>query len=324
MIYILQGQEEYLIRQKINTLTYVSDTHLVRFDGMDKDFSIEQMLEACTSTSLFSNRNIVLVSQPFFLIRRVPDETLSDLYDYIQHPLYETDLILYTFSNNFNSRLKAYKTIAQNAEIVDCKSYDYKNFNSYLYSRINEEKLDISKDAINVLGNICKRNITLLNKNIELLTLYPEKITSEAVLKLCTASDENDTFEMINSITGKNVSETIRIERKMLNDTNTVLGVIGLLASQLRYLYHVSFLKESGKKRHEIAQLTDSSDYRLNKAMESLEKLNCSQILELLNELCRLDMCCKSDNSISDQEHFELFILELLKKGTHAGNQTAL
>ena len=71
-------------------------------------------------------------------------------------------------------------------------------------------------------------------------------------------------------------------------------------------------------------ELTDSGDYRLNKAYESLEKLNSDQILELLNGLCRLDMQCKSDSTISDQARLELFILDLLKKGNHAGNQTAL
>ncbi|MBQ2657370.1 MAG: DNA polymerase III subunit delta [Erysipelotrichaceae bacterium] len=324
MIYILRGQEEYLVRQKINELTSIEDAHIIRFDGSEKDFSIDQMLEACTSTSLFSSKNIVLVNQPFFLTKRIPDEELADLYDYVSKPLYETDLIFYTLTDNLNSRLKAYKTIAQNAEVIDYKSYDYNNFNSYLRTRITEENLDISQDAITVLGNICKRNITLLNRNIELLTLYPEKITADVVLKLCTASDENDVFEMINAITRKDVSETIRIERKMLNETDSVLGVISLLANQLRYLYQVAYYQKIGKKRHEIAELTDSSDYRLNKAFQSLQKLNNSQILELLNSLCVLDMQCKSDSSISNNARLELFILDLLKKGYHAGNQTAI
>ena len=324
MIYILRGQEEYLIRQKINEFTSIADAQIIRFDGSGKDFSIDQMLEACASASLFSPRNIVLVSQPFFLTHRIPDEELGDLYDYVSNPLYETDLIFYTFTDNFNSRLKAYKTIAQNAQVIDYKSYDYNDFNSYLRTRINEEKLDISQDAVTVLGNICKRSITLLNRNIELLALYPEKTTADVVLKLCTASDENDVFEMINAITRKDVSETIRIERKMLNETDSVLGVIALLANQLRYLYHVAWLQENGKRRHEIAELTDSADYRLNKAFQSLRKLNSTQILELLNGLCELDIQCKSDNSIPDKSRLELFILDLLKKGNHAGNQTAV
>ena len=100
--------------------------------------------------------------------------------------------------------------------------------------------------------------------------------------------------------------------------------MIGLLANQLRYLYHVAYLQEAGKKKHEIAELTDSSDYRLNKAYQSLQKLNSTQILELLHGLCELDMKCKSDNSIADNARLELFILDLLKKGNHAGNQTVV
>ena len=136
----------------------------------------------------------------------------------------------------------------------------------------------------------------------------------KVVNKLCTASDNNDSFDLINSITNKDISTAISIERKMLNENDSALSVIGLLSGQLRYLYQIAYYVSIGKKKTEIMELCGiGNDYRYNKALETLKVLDSRKIIELLYKLSELDIKCKSDNSISDNSRFELFILELLK-----------
>ena len=315
MIYIIQGQEQCFIKDKLKEITSSSDSEVVYFDGSDKNFSIGALLEACEGNSLFSQGSIVLVDQPFFLIRKSDEKQLQPLLDYISKPLYDTQLVFYTYLDNFSSKLKVYKTIAKNAQVITLNSLDYKNFNNYVRSRLNEEKVDISSDAVYQLNSICKRNATLLNQNIEILKLYPGKIDLKAVNKLCTASDENDSFELINALTAKDVSKAIYLERKMMTANDSILSVIGLLANQLRFLYQIAYLSSKGKNRKQILDETGVNEYRLNKAFESLRNLRKEQIISLLAKLSDLDISCKSDSSLPDASRFELFILEFLKRG---------
>ena len=315
MIYIIQGQEQCFIKDKLKEITSSSDSEVVYFDGSDKNFSIGALLEACEGNSLFSQGSIVLVDQPFFLIRKSDEKQLQPLLDYISKPLYDTQLVFYTYLDNFSSKLKVYKTIAKNAQVITLNSLDYKNFNNYVRSRLNEEKVDISSDAAYQLNSICKRNATLLNQNIEILKLYPGKIDLKAVNKLCTASDENDSFELINALTAKDVSKAIYLERKMMTANDSILSVIGLLANQLRFLYQIAYLSSKGKNRKQILDETGVNEYRLNKAFESLRNLRKEQIISLLAKLSDLDISCKSDSSLPDASRFELFILEFLKRG---------
>ena len=315
MIYIIQGQEQCFIKDKLKEITSSSDSEVVYFDGSDKNFSIGALLEACEGYSLFSQGSIVLVDQPFFLIRKSDEKQLQPLLDYISKPLYDTQLVFYTYLDNFSSKLKVYKTIAKNAQVITLNSLDYKNFNNYVRSRLNEEKVDISSDAAYQLNSICKRNATLLNQNIEILKLYPGKIDLKAVNKLCTASDENDSFELINALTAKDVSKAIYLERKMMTANDSILSVIGLLANQLRFLYQIAYLSSKGKNRKQILDETGVNEYRLNKAFESLRNLRKEQIISLLAKLSDLDISCKSDSSLPDASRFELFILEFLKRG---------
>ena len=315
MIYIIQGQEQCFIKDKLKEITSSSESEVVYFDGSDKNFSIGALLEACEGNSLFSQGSIVLVDQPFFLIRKSDEKQLQPLLDYISKPLYDTQLVFYTYLDNFSTKLKVYKAIAKNAQVITLNSLDYKNFNNYVRSRLNEEKVDISSDAAYQLNSICKRNATLLNQNIEILKLYPGKIDLKAVNKLCTASDENDSFELINALTAKDVSKAIYLERKMMTANDSILSVIGLLANQLRFLYQIAYLSSKDKNRKQILDETGVNEYRLNKAFESLRNLRKEQIISLLAKLSDLDISCKSDSSLPDASRFELFILEFLKRG---------
>ena len=320
MIYVIQGQEQCFIEDKINSIVNNNkDSEMVRFDGSDRSFDIDIMLESCMSNSLFSNRNVVLVNQPYFLIRKIEDNQMNKLEQYIKTPIYETELILYTYLDNFNSRLKAYKIISENAQIINCDSIDKNNFNNYLKEKINQSGLKLNFDSTRYLGNLCKNNATLLNRNIEILKLYPGDIDNKVIASLCTTSDNNDNYDLINALTNKDVSRAIALQRIYTKDNDNIFSLIALLANQLRYLYNVAYLYDSGKSKADIIHLTGSKEYRVVKALETLEKLNRQQILELLSELSQLDIKCKSDSSISDTSRFELFILNLLR-GEHAVN----
>lgn len=314
MIYIIQGQEPCFIKEKIEEIVSSSEGEIRSFDGSDKNFSIAELMEACEGNSLFSNGTIVLVDQPFFLVKKCDEKSIAELLEYVKRPLYDTQLIFYTYVDNFNSKLKIYKQIASNAQVIDLKHLDYKNFSNCVRSRINEEKLDITSDASYLLNTICKRDATLFNANLQILKLYPGKIDPKAVNKLCTASDDNDSFEMINALTNKDLSKAISIERRLLSQTDSIFGVIGLLANQLRFLYQIAYYDSLNMSRKQILETTGVNEYRLSKANETLKVLKKEKIIELLKKLSDLDVTLKTDNSISEQTRFEVFLLEFLKK----------
>ena len=320
MIYIIQGQEECFIKNKIDEIINTNQGEIIQFEGSDKSFSIDMMLDACMSNSLFSDKTIVLVNQPYFFIKKIEDKELEILEKYVQNPIYETELILYTYANNFNSRLKAYKLVSENAHVIRCDSLDHKNFPNYLNQRLNEEKLKLNNDSVRTLSMMCKNNATLLNQNIEILKLYPEEINSKVISKLCTADTDYESFDLINALVNKDVTKSISLERLMLRENDSVLGIISLLSGQLRFLYHVAYLSSIGKTKAEIMDITSSKEYRISMALKTLENLSMQQIIKLLNDLSILDCQSKSDNSISDVSRFELFILNLMNRSTYASN----
>ena len=320
MNYIIFGEEELFVKNKLNEIIKSQVGEVFNFDGNSKTFNINDVINSCLSSNIFNDKNIIVVKDPPFLIKKFEENLLDSLNNYINNPVFETDLIFYTLENKFNSKLKEFKLICKNAQVIECNSYDYKNFNTYVNQQINYNNLDIDNDAAYLLNTICKRNASLLSQNIDILKNYPEHIDSNVINKLCTASDDNDSFELINSIVNKDISKTIHLERKLINEKDSIFSVIGLLASQLRFLYQIAYYKSINKSDRQVLELINCNEYRYKKAIDTLRNLKLDQILKLLNDLSSLDIKCKLDNSISDVSRFEIYILNLLKKDIYASN----
>lgn len=311
MIYIVFGDELVFVQDKLKEITKGKEDDIIKINCLNPSFSIDEITEACLGNSLFSNGNVILVKDAPFLYKKYDENELKSLFDYCANPIYETDLIFYTLDNSFNRKLKAYKQIANNAQVIECNMLEYKAFNVYLERQINFAKLNIDRDAINRLNLICKRSATLLKQNLDVLENYPDKITVEVIDKLCSSA-EIDSFEIINAITNKNISKTIELTRKVLKENDSILSLVNLLAGQLRFLYNIAYLDSIGKKSNEIMDMMSIKPLRYNKAKEALTKLYLNQIIVLLSKLSEIDVKCKSDNSMSQTDLFELFIINLM------------
>ncbi len=320
MIYVIKGSEELAIRKQIDKICQGEDLDIVRISG-DDEFLIDEIIDACNGKSLFASKSIVLVKDPYFLINKVDENKLEKFYKYLENPAYDSDLVLYSLEDKINTKLKAYKKVIENAELFNFEEYDRKQFNSFAYYELNASKLDINKEAVYLLIDICRNDSSLFMQNIDVLKNYPGKIDSDVINKLCTASDEINSFDLINAITDNDLDKAINLERTMLeNSDDGILGIISLLAGQLRFLYQFSYLLSKNYDKKAILDEMKMSDYRYSKSLETIKKLKMPQILEMLKSLSDLDIACKSDFSLKDSSKFELLIIQLLMKREYARN----
>ncbi len=320
MIYVIKGSEELAIRKQIDKICQGEDLDIVRISG-DDEFLIDEIIDACNGKSLFASKSIVLVKDPYFLINKVDENKLEKFYKYLENPAYDSDLVLYSLEDKINTKLKAYKKVIENAELFNFEEYDRKQFNSFAYYELNASKLDINKEAVYLLIDICRNDSSLFMQNIEVLKNYPGKIDSDVINKLCTASDDINSFDLINAITDNDLDKAINLERTMLeNSDDGILGIISLLAGQLRFLYQFSYLLSKNYDKKAILDEMKMSDYRYSKSLETIKKLKMPQILEMLKSLSDLDIACKSDFSLKDSSKFELLIIQLLMKREYARN----
>lgn len=310
MIYVLCGEEPYLIEKKLKELVESKAGEKINFSGDNWD----DLAMQCQEISLLAPARSILVKDPAFLIGKYDEKKLKSLLDYCKNPNFETDLLFYSYDNSFDLRLKTAKEILSNAQLLRFDRSKEAAFRTYIHNRIKELCLVIDKDSIDLLIKMTMPSISLLERNLEILAIYPGKIDRNVIASLCTALNEETIFDFINLLIAKNFNKAFKLAKRLLKDNGTVVSFIAVLASQLRFIYEVGYFASKGMNKEKIAETMNiSNPYRITKTMEKLQYLNRKEILHLLNELAVLEYDLKSSNTIDENFLFEMFMMEFTK-----------
>ena len=312
MVYLIFGNELYLIDKEIKKICAKnSEYEVVKIDASSKNFDYKYILDSCLDVGLFSVGNIVLVKDPLFLKKKVEDKALKGLIEYCNSPNYENELVFYTYDNDFKKSLTLFKEIKKNAKFIECnsnpKTYDMDCKNIY-----KEKNINLNKKALDILIDSSRPSLSLFKQNLDLLSLYPDNIDEDVIQKLITSNKEEDVFNFINALTRKDITSAFKSLERLMSIDNSAAGLIALLASQLRFLYEVSYYKEKSFSINEVMEKTGIDNYyRISIAFKTLNNLDMKEILDLLNKLADLDYECKTNSDLSDKLKMELFVVSL-------------
>ena len=315
MIYVIKGNEPYLIRKKIHDLLALNPlSQVTKFDGNDSDFNIDKVINTCQSINLFVEHNVVMVKDAPLLYKKSDEKEANILLEYAKNPTYESELIFYSLENNISEKLKVTKELIKNADFIKLDKLKKYDFSAYARNMVNQCKLNITKVAADYLINNANYDLSLLAKNLQVLSLYPEEINEKVIMGLISLPDEEDPFNLINAISTKNVAKSMEYINVLLKYDDNILGLISMISSQLRFLYAVSYYDSVGYTNNEIMdQLNIKNDFRLTKARESLRYISPTEIMKLLSDLSDLDFKCKTNSELDDKTKLELLIVKLLK-----------
>lgn len=87
-------------------------------------------------------------------------------------------------------------------------------------------------------------------------------------------------------------------------------AILGLLAGQIRFVYQVRVLMDSGCKKEEMMDILKASSGRIWNTMKNANRFRADQLLDHLALLSNLDETIKSGRMDRDTA-FENFILQI-------------
>ncbi len=318
MIIVIDGTEAFLIDRKIHELIKGCD-NVVRFNGSDNDFSVNALLEACDTSSLFAENTKVLVNEPGFLVKKEKGEdkendSVEAFENYIDNPNYASDLIIYTYNSNFSKTSKIYKHLILNAQQITLNALDQNNFRNEAMSLLKDYKLNITNEAVERLIDNAAGSTTALISSLDVLKNYPDKIDEKCVDALTTREIDSDIFDLINALVTKDLNKSITLLRGLFKANTSVFMIIAVLAGQLRFLYQVDYYLSKKYSYDEIADILKCKRFRVQKAVSNLAGMSRYQIIDLLSRLSDIDSLNKSDASITPEDRFELYIVKNFRK----------
>ncbi len=319
MNYLIEGTDRYLVQRKIVSLhqEILDKKNIDRITTYDlSNGSIDELLASVNQLSFFDQeRIIVVVGADLNLDEKDQkhNEDVERLMTYFEHPVPESSLIFDLGDYPLNTRNANGKKLQKLCRYTKIAPLDTMTFQQMTRQDLKKEKIELSETEIKTLNDRLPLDLANWHSELAKLKNYPGKLDSTTIKQLVIrplfGSEAKDTLYFSNAILSKDLKRTLSYWQDLSQQTKEYYPLIGMIASQLRFLYEVKYLANSGHNNNQITKQLDANPYRVTKTMELVNRYRLNDIEELLVSLANLDLNIKT-GVINDKLGFELFLLE--------------
>lgn len=317
MIYVLYGNETFLLEQKLKDLKEkynISEEmmNLVVYD--DPLFQIKDVIEDCNTPPFLSEYKMVVLKNPIFLTtQKIPEKNkqdLSVLEDYLSKPFEQTVFVIFSDVKNFDERKKIVKRLKKEAVYVTLDELSEQQLTGTIRQAIKKRKCLIEDDAMELLLSRVEHQLIKAMNEVEKLTLYTSHIKIEDVKMLVSKPIEENAFELVSAIMKKKQTLAIQIYKDLMIKNEEPVKLIVMIANQMRLLYQVKVLDRKGYNDQEIAKILAINPYRIKYLRQDARHFELDDLLAKLNDLACLDKNIKQ-GLVEKRLGLELFLMKV-------------
>ena len=180
----------------------------------------------------------------------------------------------------------------------------------FLYP-IKKKNYKMSSMDINIFINRVGNNIDNIKNELDKLMLYKidDKVINNSDIMLLTEENtDNSVYDLVSALLKNNNSKAIKLYKNFVMNGIDLNQIIAIIASQIRLLFQVKRLYNSGKSNDEIAKILEfKSVYRVKYLLSDSYYYSEDTLIKYLSKLSNIDRDIKINN-IDGNILLELFI----------------
>ena len=307
MIYLIYSLDKEMIEKYLSKLILkesIIDNSVIRYT-LNED-NVNDILEECNTMSLFSLKKLVILESTNALSSK--GKEITEITKYLDNYNKNVILVFTSLSDKVDTRKKIYKKINEIGKI------EYLNKdNNYLKELIKEKITGYKMNdiVIDYFLNKVGSNINNIENELDKLMIYKldeKEILKEDIDSMCISNMEEEIFALSDAIIKNDNKKALELYNLFITRNYEVTQMIGLIASQFRFLLQIKLLYNKGKSNDEIAKLLEVHPYRVKLAINNCYYYSVESLSSYLNKLFELDKNIKL-GLIDKNIFFQLFIL---------------
>ena len=310
MVYLLYGNNDYLINKEVEKLKQNTDEMSINNYDLEETL-LNQIIEDASMPDLFSNEKCIIVYNSYIFSgttnKKLKEQDTTILENYINSDQ-STNIIFILNKEKIDERKKITKLIKEKGKVLEFNKTT--DINSIIKNLFEDYK--ISNDLINLLIDRVGNDIYTLENEIQKIKLYKDNdkiITKEDILSLTNKNINTDIFNLIEHIINKDIDNAY-YEYKEIIKLEEPIKIMIMLSNQFRIIYQAKELFKKGYTEGEIASIINIHPYRIKLALNKSRNYDTKSILKLLYQLSNMDIEIKT-GKIEPSIALELFILNL-------------
>lgn len=305
--YLYYGDDISLINNEVSKLK-----NKIGISGDIIYYDIENISDIVVESSTIGMFNpykfIVIDTSSYFSSKK--DMDISSLTNYFDNYNVNSYLIFTYGSSSIDSRRKLFKLISDNGVVKKLEA-NSEYLNDFISNYIKDNGYSMDMNSMSYLLSRCDNNIDNIRNELDKLMLYKlnDKVITRDDISLLTIEDINDTvFELVSSILKNNNEKAMKLYYNFINNGMDVSQIIAVISNQIRLLFQVKRLYNSGKSNDEIAKILEfKSVYRVKYLLSDCYYYSEGDLLKYLSKLADIDKAIKTGNG-DGKLLLELFI----------------
>lgn len=310
MIYLLYGDNNYLINKKIEEINKKIDKLSINTYDLE-NIDINNIIDDASTIDLFNDKKSIIVYNSYIfnatVNKKQKEQNLNNLEEYLNNSNPNTILIFVTNNQKLDERKKITKLIKKIGNVIEYNNeLDIKKLTKELF-----DGYTISTECINVFIDRVGNDIYIIENEIEKIKLYKDDnvITMDDIYLLTKKNINLDIFNLIENIINKDINNAYYEYQEIIKQEEPIKILI-MLANQFRIIYQAKELYKKGYTEGDIASTLGIHPYRIKLAISKSRNYDSKTILNYLYELANIDIDIKT-GKIDPNLALELFILKI-------------
>ena len=294
-LYFFFGEEPYLINQAVSYLKTCSlhggaaDFNFSSYYAADADMS--QVRDEVETLPMMAPRRLVILKE----VQDLTDKEWTVLEPLFQEPVQSSVFIL--VGSKIDKRKKFFKHLYEQAQMVEFKKPFENQIPGWIRHICKGHDLSITDDAIQLLHRLVGNQLTELESEILKIKDFlgdRKAVELEDVAQCVSKKREENVFDLTASIAeGDRVESLVRLVQ-LLDQGQSEIGIVALVARHLRILISIKQGMEQGISGQKLATHAQVPSYYLQDYVGQAKRWSIKKLESSLIVLSETDRALKS------------------------------
>lgn len=307
---MLKKHVEKLVNEHLEVL---NDFSCVNFDC--EVTPLRNIIVDAETLAFGCDKKVVIAKNAYFFTENTPKKDINNEIDYAELKRYfdvkdDNCLLIFTAVTNKIAEKKDWsKLLKQKGKIIEIPDINEKDRPLMLRKLLEKKNVVLANNEVFLcLLERIGSDLNSIVNDIDKLQLLGTTVTKEAVIALISRPLEDNVFGIIDALINKDINAALKIFYDLRIQNEDPISLLPRMASQLRLIYQVFYLKNQNYHDDEIAKELAVHPYRVTLALRKQKQLSAHRILKMIRDLAILDLEIKS--GIADKyQSFEMFLV---------------
>lgn len=309
--YLLYSGDGAILNKEINYLEKkldISDTDIIYYNIDD----IDGIINEASTIGMFSLNKFIIINMDSYFKDKKDIPNINLLENYFDSYNSNSYLVFVCNSDSIDSRKKIVNLIKKYGIVKKLEVND-NYLNDYVNNYLKDNGYKINNGDVVYFINRVGNNINNVTNELDKLMLYKinDKIINRNDIYLLTVENIDDSiYDLVNCILKNDNEKAIKLYNNFIDNGMDVNQIVAIIAAQIRLLYQVKRLYNSGKSNDEIAKILEfRSVYRVKYLLSDSYYYSESDLVKYLSKLADIDNAIKTSNGDGNML-MQLFIVK--------------